>query len=129
MKVKEAVVGLNVDDVGAVSAFFAEHFGFEELFAADGFAALGRSDTAMTLALHRRGLEIFPESFRDQPSSGVIVAFRVEDLDAEERRLRAEGVRFLLPLTTQEWGERALLVQGPDGIVVELCDFPDGPEA
>lgn len=125
MQVKASVVGLNVDDVGGVSAFFTKHFGFEELFAADGFASLGRPDTAMTLALHRRGLEIFPASFRDQPSSGVIVAFHVDDLDAEEQRLRAEGARFLLPLTTQEWGERALLVEGPDGIVVELCDFPD----
>ncbi|PFW98190.1 hypothetical protein CJ468_06488 [Nocardia farcinica] len=70
-----------------------------------------------------------PGSFRDQPSSGVILAFRVEDLDAEAQRPQAEGARFLLQLTTQEWGERALLVEGPDGIVVELCDFPDGASA
>lgn len=124
MKVINTVTCFNVGDVARAAAFFVDHFGFEEVFAADGFASLALREAGVQVALHGRGLAIMPEGFRDQPSSGTILAFRVADAAAEEARLRAEGVEFLLPLTTQEWGERALLVAGPDGIVVEVCDFP-----
>ncbi|MEV0707039.1 VOC family protein [Nocardia aurea] len=129
MKVVESIACLNVDDVPGAVAFFAKYFGFEELFAADGFASLSRPDSGMKIALHRRGLEVLPEGFRDQRMAGVMLAFQVEDLEVEERRLQAEGAPFLLPMTRQEWGERALLVAGPEGIVVELCDFPEAPGA
>lgn len=128
MKVMESITCFNVTDVARASAFLTGHFGFTEMFTAEGFASLA-GPGEVRVALHRRGLEFMPDKFRDQPSSGVILAFQIADLDAEEQRLRAEGVNFLLPLTTQEWGERALLVEGPDGIVVELCDFPDGAPA
>ncbi len=128
MKIIESVACFNVDDVPAAAAFFANHFGYRELFAAEGFASLGREDAGTQIALHRRGLEILPEGFREQATSGVLLAFHVEDLDGEARRLESEGVDFLLPVTEQEWGERVLLVNGPDGIVVELCEFPEGAQ-
>lgn len=123
MKVTSAAVSLTVEDVEASSAFFTEHLGFQQQMAADGFASLGREDSAMNVIFLRRGIEVLPEGFRDQVASGVIVALVVEDLDAELVRLTAEGVPITLPLKEEEWGERLFQITDPNDVVVELVEW------
>ncbi|MBO0883399.1 MAG: VOC family protein [Mycobacterium sp.] len=123
MRLTSAAVSLNVDKVEASSAFLIDHFGFREQLAADGFASLTHDDTAMNVIYLRRGLEILPEGFRDQHTSGVIVVFVVEDLDAESRRLTDEGVPITLPLREEEWGERLFQVTDPNGVIIELVQW------
>ncbi len=118
-----AAVSLNVDRVEASSAFLIDHFGFREQLAADGFASLTHDDTAMNVIFLRRGLEVLPVDFRDQPTAGVIVVFVVDDLDAELRRLTDEGVPITVPLREEEWGERLFQVTDPNGIVIELVEW------
>ncbi|MFD8386770.1 VOC family protein [Streptomyces sp. NPDC059679] len=126
MKVTSCAVSLNVDDVSASSAFLVEHFGFHEEMAADGFASLTRDDLAMNVIFLRRGLETLPADQRDEHAAGLIVAFVVEDLEGELARLRAEGVTITMPLTEEEWGERAFQVRDPNGVIVQLVDW-NGP--
>ncbi|KAK1178910.1 VOC family protein [Streptomyces sp. NBS 14/10] len=126
MKVTSCAVSLNVDDVPASSAFLVEHFGFHEEMAADGFASLTRDDLAMNVIFLRRGLETLPADQRDEHAAGLIVAFVVEDLEGELARLRAEGVTITMPLTEEEWGERAFQVRDPNGVIVQLVDW-NGP--
>ena len=123
MRVSSSAVSLTVDDVPASSKFLATHLGFVERMAADGFAALGRDDGAMDVVFLRRGLEVLPEPLRDRPAAGVIVAFVVDDLDAEHERLRAEGVQITLPLREEPWGERLFMVEDPNGIAYELVEW------
>ena len=123
MKILSSAVSLNVEDVAASSAFLVEHFGFQEQMAADGFASLGRDDTAMNVVLLRRGLEVLPEDFRGQHAAGVIVALVVTDLAAEEKRLRDEGVAITMPLREEPWGERAFQVTDPNGVIVQLVEW------
>ena len=56
-------------------------------------------------------------------ADGVIVAFVVEDLAAEQERLRGAGVVITLPIREEPWGERLLLVTDPNGIVYELVEW------
>ncbi|MGO4747244.1 VOC family protein [Streptomyces sp. 2MCAF27] len=126
MKVTSCALSLNVDDVPASSAFLVEHFGFHEEMAADGFASLTRDDLAMNVIFLRRGLETLPADQRDEHAAGLIVAFVVEDLEGELARLRAEGVTITMPLTEEEWGERAFQVRDPNGVIVQLVDW-NGP--
>jgi len=123
VRVSSSAVSLTVDDVPASSKFLATHLGFVERMAADGFAALGRDDGAMDVVFLRRGLEVLPEPLRDRPAAGVIVAFVVDDLDAEHERLRAEGVQITLPLREEPWGERLFMVEDPNGIAYELVEW------
>jgi catechol 2,3-dioxygenase-like lactoylglutathione lyase family enzyme len=92
MRVTSSAVSLTVDDVSAASAFFTAHLGFHETMSADGFVSLGHEDTTMNVVFLRRGIEVLPEEFRHQHAAGVIVAFVVDDLDAELARLTDEGV-------------------------------------
>lgn len=123
MKITSSAVSLNVDDVPASSAFLVEHFGFREEMAADGFASLTRDDVGMNVIFLRRGLETLPADQRDERTAGLILAFVVEDLEGELARLRSEGVAITMPLTEEEWGERAFQVRDPNGIIVQLVDW------
>lgn len=89
MQITGAAVSLTVEDVTASAAFLQQHFGFAEQMAADGFASLGRPDSGMNVVYLRRGLDVLPEGFRDQHAAGLILAFTVADVAAEEARLRA----------------------------------------
>jgi uncharacterized glyoxalase superfamily protein PhnB len=128
VQITASAVSLNVGDVAASSAFLAEHFGFRQELAADGFASLAREDTAMHVVFLRRGLEILPDDQRDQHATGLILAFTVNDLEGEQARLRAEGVAITMPLTVEEWGERAFQVTDPNGVIIQLMDWAARPD-
>jgi uncharacterized glyoxalase superfamily protein PhnB len=128
MRITSSAVSLNVDDVVASTDFLVEHFGFRPAMIADGFASLTRDDAGMNVIFLRRGLPTLPADQRDDHACGLILAFEVDDLDAELSRLEAEGVAITMPLTVENWGERAFQVRDPNGVVVQLVDW-NGPRA
>jgi uncharacterized glyoxalase superfamily protein PhnB len=128
VQITSSAVSLNVDDVAASTAFLTEHFGFRQAMAADGFASLTREDTPMYVAFLRRGLEILPDDQRHKHATGLILAFTVDDLEGELARLRAEGVAITMPLTVEEWGERAFQVTDPNGVIIQLMDWAARPD-
>ncbi|MDF3049146.1 MAG: glyoxalase, partial [Pseudonocardia sp.] len=115
MKISASGVSLNVDDVPASTAFLVDHFGFQIVMSADGFASLTRDDSGMNVIFLRRGLPTLPDDQRNDHASGVILAFTVDDLEGELARVQAEGVAITMPLTSEEWGERAFQVRDPNG--------------
>lgn len=123
MKISSYGVALTVTDVPASSAFLSRHFGFREEMAADGFASLARDDVGMKVAFLRRGLPTLPDDQRDDHASGVIIALVVDDLEGELARLESEGVTITMPLTVEEWGERAFQVRDPNGVIIQLVDW------
>lgn len=132
MRISASAVSLNVDDVAASSRFLTTHFGFREEMAADGFASLTRDDVGMNVVFLRRGLPTLPADQRDDHAGGVILAFVVDDLEGELARLQAEGVTITMPLTVEEWGERAFQVRDPNGVIIQLVDWkgadPQSPD-
>lgn len=123
MRITASAVALNVENVAASRSFLVEHFGFEVAMAADGFASLTRDDVGMNVIFLRRGLETLPDDQREVHAAGQILAFTVDDLEDELARLVEEGVAITMPLTAEEWGERAFQVRDPDGVVVQLVDW------
>ena len=127
MKVTSSAVSINVDDVPASTAFLVEHFGFREEMSAEGFASLTRDDVGMNVIFLRRGLGTLPADQREEHAAGLILAFVVDDLEGELARLRAEGVTITMPLTEEEWGERAFQVRDPNGVIVQLVVWNANP--
>ena len=123
MKITSSAVSLNVEDVAASSAFLVEHFGFHEHMAAPGFSSLTRDDAGINVIYLRRGLPTLPADQRDVHAAGLILAFVVDDLEGELARLQREGVAITMPLTVEEWGERAFQVRDPNGVIVQLVDW------
>jgi uncharacterized glyoxalase superfamily protein PhnB len=123
MQITASAVSLNVDDVPASSTFLIDHFGFHQEMAADGFASLTRDDAGVSVVFLRRGLPTLPADQREDHAGGLILAFVVEDLEGELARLQREGVAITMPLTSEEWGERAFQVRDPNGVIVQLVDW------
>ncbi len=123
MRITASATALNVDDVPASTAFLTDHFGFRTEMAADGFASLTRDGAGMNVIFLRTGLPTLPADQRDDHAAGLILAFTVDDLEGELARLQAEGVTITMPLTDEEWGERAFQVRDPNGVVIQLVDW------
>ena len=77
----------------------------------------------MSVIFVRRGLPILPADQRNDHAQGLILALTVENLDGELARLEGEGVTITMPLTEEEWGERAFQVRDPNGVIVQLVDW------
>lgn len=77
----------------------------------------------MNVIFLRRGLPSLPVDQRHSRATGLILAFAVDDLEGELARLESEGVAITMPLTAEEWGERAFQVTDPNGIKVQLVDW------
>ncbi|AKU17673.1 VOC family protein [Luteipulveratus mongoliensis] len=128
MRVSATALSLNVADVEASSQFLKNHFGFEEAMAAEGFASLRREDVGANVIFLSLGMPTLPEDQRHTPAQGLILAFEVDDLEGELARLESEGVEITMPLTAEEWGERAFQVTDPNGLKIQLVDWK-GPQA
>ncbi|WP_375743135.1 VOC family protein [Corallococcus interemptor] len=124
MRVTASAVSLNVDDVEASASFLKRHFGFTEAMSADGFVSLSRPDVGFNVIYLRTGLKTLkPESLKTRRADGLIVAFVVDDIDAEYARIQAEGVSILTPIETEPWGERYFQVADANGVIVQLVQW------
>ena len=123
MRVSSTAVSLNVTDPAASSRFLVDHYGFAEEMAADGFVSLSREDIGMNVVFLRTGIPTLPADQRDVHAQGLILAFVVDDLEGELARLESEGVAITMPLTEEEWGERAFQTRDPNGVIVQLVDW------
>ena len=130
MTITASALSLNVADPVASAEFATRHLGFSEDMSADGFVSLSRADAGFNLVFLRTGLESFkPESMRGHAADGLLIAFVVDDVDAECARLEAEGVALTTPLETEPWGERYFQVTDPNGVVVQFVQWVGSPPA
>ena len=124
MNITASAISLNVGDVVASAAFLKDHFGFMQDIAADGFVSLSRQDAGFNVIFLRTGLASFrPEHMRERSADGVLVAFVVDDVDAEYARIQSEGVTITTPIQTEPWGERFFQVADPNGVIIQLVQW------
>lgn len=130
MNITASAISLNVPDPEASAKFLVDHFGFEVQMSADGFVSLGRADAGFNLVYLRTGLPTFkPGRIAGAAGQGLLVAFVVDDIDAEYERVRREGVPIVTPIETEPWGERYFQSIDPNGIVVQLVQWVSEPGA
>lgn len=129
MHISTTTVSLTVDDPAASGGFLTTHFGYREAHAADGFVSLTRDDAGADIVLLRRGLDVLPDEQRHQHAAGVILAFTVTGIEAEQERLRAAGADITLPLREEPWGERLFQVTDPNGLVLQLVEWSSAAAA
>lgn len=110
---------LMTDRVADTAAFYREHFEFQIVFEADWYASLRRD--AWELAILDRAHETVPLAIRGSAAGGVLLNIEVTDVDAEYRRLVTTGaLDAVLPLRSEPFGQRHFIVQGPDGVLIDV---------
>ncbi|CAM3265560.1 VOC family protein [Stackebrandtia soli] len=124
MRITASAISLNVPDVDASAGFLRDHFGFTVDMSADGFVSLSRPDAGFNVIYLRTGLETFkPTSIAGSSGQGTLIAFVVDDIDAEWKRLSALDLSIPTPIETEPWGERYFQVMDPNGIVIQLVQW------
>jgi len=115
------------DDVEGLAGFYARLLGvpvalneyYVEIEA--GLASVGFS---------RRRFTEYREPDRCRPYRGqrrrdeIILDFLAGDVDAEYPRVAALGVDWVLPPTTQPWGNRSMVFRDPAGNLVNVFSRP-----
>jgi catechol 2,3-dioxygenase-like lactoylglutathione lyase family enzyme len=101
--------------------FYVRHFDFEVVFEADWYVSLRREgDPAWELAILDASHETLPENDR-KPVSGLLLNFEVDDVDAEYQRLVTDsGLTPVVPLRSEEFGQRHFIVKDPSGVLVDV---------
>jgi uncharacterized glyoxalase superfamily protein PhnB len=89
----------------------------------NNFAALGREDSGMAIIFLRLGCEVLPRATATITLPVSSLAFTTTGLEAEESRLRAEGVIITMPLREEPWGERLFQVADPNGVIIQLVEW------
>ncbi|MFJ7958915.1 VOC family protein [Streptomyces sp. NPDC096319] len=124
MNVSRSALSLTVADVDASRAFLCTHLGYAVTTADDGFVSLTHEHAAVDVILLHEGAEVLAPEQCAQRAAGLILALTVTDLAAEEARLRAAGAPITMPLREEPWRERLLQMTDPNGVVVQLVEWP-----
>ncbi|SKC53062.1 VOC family protein [Krasilnikoviella flava] len=128
MQINGTALSLNVDDEVASAEFAKRHLGFAETMSADGFVSLRHPDAALDVIFLRTGLGTFkPAQIAGSAGQGMLLAFVVEDVDAEFARLAAAGAAVITAPETEPWGERYCQFADPNGIVWQLVSWLEQP--
>ena len=107
-------------DVAETSAFYRKHFGFRALFESDWYVHLQQeADATVNLAVLRHDHETIPPEGRGE-TRGLILNFEIEDVDAEEARLREMGVPVVKSLRDETFGQRHVIFRDPNGVLLDL---------
>jgi predicted enzyme related to lactoylglutathione lyase len=119
------------DDVAGLAGFYARLLGvpaalneyYVEIQA--GPASVGFSRRRFTEADARAsaGVEAAGAPAPDRRDE-IILDFAVDDVDAEYPRIAALGVGWVMPPTTQPWGNRSMIFRDPAGNLINVFSRP-----
>lgn len=111
---------LMTGDVAGTAAFYKAHFRFEALFESDWYVHLRSSeDHRVDLAIVHGDNETIPAAARGRVS-GLLINFEVADPDAVYERVKAAGLRILLSLRDEPFGQRHFITADPNGVLIDV---------
>ena len=50
----------------------------------------------------------------------MLLKFEVADVDAEYARAQQTGLKIVLPLRDEDFGQRHFIAQGPEGVLIDV---------
>ncbi len=109
------------DRIAQSRDFYTGLFGFEPTFEADWYVSLRRPQPPhYELALLDHTHPTIPSAYRS-PAAGLILNFEVDDVDAEyDRLVEQAGLDEVLPLRTEDFGQRHFIVAAPDRVLIDV---------
>lgn len=125
MESKNIGVRYIVKNVDEAIQFYTEKLGFEvQMHPAPGFAALSKGN--LTLFLNEPGAggagHAMPDGTMPEPGGWNRFQLVVDNLDAEVKRLKAQGAHFRSDIITGKGG-RQILLEDPSGNAIELFEY------
>jgi predicted enzyme related to lactoylglutathione lyase len=115
-----ASIRIITDDLDRLVGFYEQVTGGRAERPAPVFAELVLGSCTLAIG-HSQTVQLFGgDSARAADNHTVIIEFRVEDVDAEYKRLEPLVKDWVQAPTTMPWGNRSILFRDPDGNLVNL---------
>lgn len=117
MTVKALVPMIVTDKQAALKEFYTRYFGFRVTFEHPSYLGLKSASAGCEAELG------FLTATGEHPpfsGRGVVLAIRVEDVDAEYERLLSEGVTMTREPMDNPWGDRSCMCLDPAGLALYL---------
>jgi predicted enzyme related to lactoylglutathione lyase len=116
------------EDTKRLVAFYEQVTHLAATWYTEDFAELGTPSCTLAIA-HRRTMDLFAAGAAHAADDhSVIIELRVDDVDAEYRKIASLLGKTVQKPTTMPWGNRSLLFRDPDSNLVNYFT-PVGPEA
>ena len=110
MKTSELSVCFCTNDVDACRNFYSQHFSAEAIFDCGWYVNLRIDGDGPTIQFMKP-----QENMQPFGGAGVMLNFKVDDVDTEYTRLTAAGLQTVMPLEDHPWGDRGFSVIDPIG--------------
>jgi len=126
MDIRSIYPVLQVAEPESAGDYFVENFAFERTFSADWYVSLRHGVHELAFLHHAH--PTIPEGFR-RTVTGILVNIEVDDATVEYERLVRAGLTVLLELRDEPFGQRHFILEGPEGIAVDVIEeIPPAPE-
>lgn len=116
---------LMTTDVATTAVFYRNHFGFQPTFETEWYVSLRRDQWELAVLDSKH--ETIPAAYRGTVAGGMLLNMEVDDVDAEWERLR--NLEIMLPIRTEEFGQRHFILAGPDGVLIDVITTVEPAEA
>lgn len=111
MQTKELSTCFCTDQVDACRDFYQQHFAARIEFDCGWYLSLviGGNGPSIQFMAPQEEMPIYN-------NNGVVLNFKVDDVDAEHNRLVAAGITVVMPLEDHPWGDRGFSIVDPIGV-------------
>lgn len=117
---RRAFLTLLAGDLVATRDWYVQLLGLQVEFDSDWFVQLRDPDEAgLELGILAREHGVAPRASKGAPAGGYLTVV-VDDVDDVHRRAQHAGLRILEAPTDLFYGQRRMLVEDPDGWVVDI---------
>ena len=123
-----ASVRFPTDDVPGLVAFYEKALGVDAQWANDQFAELVTDGGTIAISATALTDRFAAASVAPRSNGGLMLEFRVDDVDADRDRIAELAGGLVMEPTTLPWGNRSMLFRDPDGTVINFFT-PVTPEA
>lgn len=104
--------------------FYVKYFGFSVTFEQDWYVQLVHKHNGIELAFMIPNAENQPKELHPAfNGKGMIYSFEVKDAKSEYKRF--SGIKKVVELTDEAWGQRHFIIQDPAGIFVDVVQQLD----
>ena len=120
---KRAFTNILSADVDKTAHFYQDLLGMTRHFESDWFVILTHAGCPdLEFGILDREHSIVPAEIR-KPPAGVMLTFVVEDVELIFAKAKNLGATIIEPPTNTPYGQRRMLVQDPDGTVIDVSSL------
>jgi len=116
--------GIITENLIESKSFYTEKLGFGVAFENEFYLLMHtpnqEAELSFLLPNHPTQQAFFHKAFNGQ---GIYLTIEVDDVETLYKNLKGKGVKIMVPLRTEPWGDRHFAIQDPNGIGIDIVTY------